>query len=65
MEYIIVVLIALIIKLLVTNIKLNIVLKESKKNLQALCELMLEDEDISREEREKIVKIYLKLKGED
>ena len=62
--YIIIVLIALVIKLICTNIKLKMTLEASKQNMMALCELMLNDDDISREEREKIVKIYMKLKGE-
>ena len=64
MGYIIILLVALNTFLICEYIKLRIVLKESKKNMRALCELMLDDEAISREEREKIVKIYLKLKGE-
>lgn len=65
MEYIVIItLMALSIKLIWTNIRLEIELKESKKNMMKLCELMMEDEMISTSDKRKILDIYVKLEKE-
>lgn len=63
MEYITIISIVLNILITLEYIRTKIELNAVKRNMTELCLLMLDDEEISKEDKMKVFEIYKKLNG--